>query len=258
MTDAKPPVLELRDIWKTYSGPRQGEAKEGRKSTLSGVSINVRKGEIYGFVGLNGAGKTTSIKIALGLTFPDTGEIRWFGEPPTPQVFERIGFAPEKSSFYEFLTGGETLDFSSRLLSRKPSSDRTRQVLETVGLAEDRDKKVSAYSKGMQQRLALAAAMLHDPEVFILDEPSSGLDPLGRMTIKSILLDLRKVGRTVFFSTHILADVNEICDRIGVIHKGRMLYEGSLKEFNPSGGDLEKRFVELIRREDPTPPVGGM
>jgi len=124
-------------------------------------------------------------------------------------------------------------------------------VLGKVGLWEDRGKKVSSFSKGMQQRLGLGCAMLHDPEMYILDEPSSGLDPLGRRTIKDILKELRQQGRTIFFSTHILADVREICDRVGVIHSGRMIFEGTLGAFNPTGADLEERFVTMIREKQP-------
>jgi ABC-2 type transport system ATP-binding protein len=243
------PVLELKGICKAY--PRivgDGESA-GRKDVLNDVSLSLEKGEIYGFVGLNGAGKTTSIKIALGLTAQDKGDVLLFGQPLTSVSMSKIGFAPEKPSFYDFLKGEEVLDFAGRLLGFSPSIDRKKEVMEKTGLWNDRKKLVSAYSKGMQQRLALSCAMLHEPELYILDEPSSGLDPLGRRKIKEIILELKKAGKTIFFSTHILADVSEICDRVGVIHEGKMIFEGSLSVFNPTALELEKRFVQLIEHE---------
>jgi ABC-type multidrug transport system ATPase subunit len=239
-------VFELVNICKTF--PRlSGEAEQaGRKQVLCDVSMRIRPGEIYGFIGLNGAGKTTSIKIALGLTQPDTGEVRFFGGPASAASLKRIGFAPEKPSFNEFLSGEEILDYAARLLGLAPDAARKEEVLTKVGLWGEHHKKVGAYSKGMMQRLALAAAMLGDPDFFILDEPSSGLDPMGRCTIKNIMRDLQKAGKTIFFSTHILADVREICNRIGVIHEGRVIFEGGLEEFNPQSLDLESRFVEII------------
>lgn len=239
-------VLRLAGVSKTYARVVGESLARGRRQVLADVGLTIRPGEIYGFVGLNGAGKTTSIKIALGLTHPDAGTVEVFGEPWSPRACGRVGYAPEKPAFSDFLTGAEILQFAARLLGVSPSDQRYREVLERVGLWDDRGKQVAHYSKGMQQRLALAAAMLHDPELYVLDEPSSGLDPLGRRLVKEILRDLRRAGRTIFFSTHILADVREICDRIGVIHQGRMIFEGTLEEFNPGGGDLEERFVSLI------------
>lgn len=240
-------VLNLTGVCKTYARVVGEALSRGRQRVLADVNLTIRRGEIYGFVGLNGAGKTTTIKIALGLTNADSGEVKVFGEALGAATYRRLGFAPEKPSFSDFLNGGEVLDYSARLLGTTVAPERKREVLERVGLWDDRGKKVSAYSKGMQQRLALACAMLHDPDLYILDEPSSGLDPLGRRMIKDILKDLRQQGRTIFFSTHILADVREICDRIGVIHDGRMVFEGTLAEFNPTETDLEERFVALIR-----------
>lgn len=244
------PVLEIRDISKTYDIISDPLAARGRRAVLDGVSLTLQPGEIYGFVGLNGAGKTTTIKIALGLTRPDSGHVRFLGQDAAPEDLRRLGFAPEKPSFYEFLNALETLRFAARLLGISLDDGRARQVLEDLELWNDREKLVGDYSKGMQQRLALACAMLHNPDVYILDEPSSGLDPLGRRRVKDILRSLRAGGKTVFFSTHILADVRELCDRVGVIHRGRMVFEGPLDKLNPGGGDLEEAFVTLISRQD--------
>ncbi|MBF0407830.1 MAG: ABC transporter ATP-binding protein [Candidatus Riflebacteria bacterium] len=243
-------VFQLKGISKTFPKLIGEAVQTGRKNVLSDVSINLNRGEIYGFVGLNGAGKTTCIKIALGLAKADQGEITWFGNPISNVDFAKIGFTPEKPSFYEFLTGEEVLDFGARLLGLSPNQARKKEVLSLTGLWGDHQKRVGSFSKGMQQRLALAAAMLHEPEVYILDEPSSGLDPLGRKMIKNLIKDLQKNGKSIFFSTHILADVHEICDRIGVIHQGKMIFEGTLSSFNSNNTDLEKRFVELIGVEN--------
>lgn len=244
------PVLEIRDISKTYDIISDPLAARGRRAVLDGVSLTLRSGEIYGFVGLNGAGKTTTIRIALGLTRPDRGQVRFLGQDSAPENLRRLGFAPEKPSFYEFLNALETLRFSARLLGTSMGDARVRQVLEDLELWNDREKMVRDYSKGMQQRLALACAMLHDPDVYILDEPGSGLDPLGRRRVKELLRALRARGKTVFFSTHILADVRELCDRVGVIHGGHMLFEGPLESLNPNGGDLEEAFVSLVSGHD--------
>ncbi|MFZ2957077.1 MAG: ABC transporter ATP-binding protein [Candidatus Ozemobacteraceae bacterium] len=239
------PVLELNEIRKSFVRLSDNRFS-GRRHVLDGVTMTVRRGDIYGFVGLNGAGKTTAIKAMLGLIHPDAGNIRLFGQPASSAALERIGFSPEKPSFYEYLNVEETLRFGIRLSGRNVPESRFVEVLELVDLAGDRKKNVGACSKGMQQRLALAAAMLHDPELLILDEPSSGLDPLGRRMIKDVLQKLKSQGKTLFFSTHILADVEEICDRVGIIHEGRMIFEGSPHEFDPSESHMEEKFVRLI------------
>lgn len=249
------PVLEICGIRKTYDIIGNTSPSPSKRPALDGVSLTLFQGEIYGFVGLNGAGKTTTIKIALGLTRPDSGHIRFFGQDQPTADMRRLGFAPEKPSLYEFLNASETLQYAARLLGISPDAVRARQLLEEFELWNDRDKPVGAFSKGMQQRLALACAMLHDPDVYILDEPSSDLDPLGRRRVKDMLRSLRARGKTVFFSTHILADVQELCDRIGVIHAGRMTFEGSLGQLSPTGEDLEDAFVSLISRQ--SSPVEG-
>lgn len=239
-------VLKLTGISKSFSSKVTRKEGKGRANVLSGVSLDLRKGEVYGFIGLNGAGKTTTIKIALGLTHPDLGEVLFFGLPPSSETFQRVGFAPEKPVVSDFLTGDEIMDFSARLLGFTATPARKKEVLEKVGLWEDRHKRVGAFSKGMQQRLALGAAMLHDPDFLVLDEPASGLDPMGRNVVKDIIRDLQKEGKTIFFSSHILADVSEICSRIGIIHNGKLVFEGTLNDFNPERRDPEKRFVEII------------
>lgn len=238
-------VMNLQDVSKTFSTTGVGKA-QGRQTALANVSLTLYEGDIYGFIGLNGAGKTTAIKAAMGLIHPDSGVVNFFDSTTNTDTFRNIGFAPEKPGFYESLTGSETVSFSAKLLNVKISKEREKDILEKVGLYNDRQKRVGAYSKGMQQRLGIACAMMHDPDLYVLDEPSSGLDPLGRRLMRGILKDLKKTGKTVFFSTHIIADVMDICDRIAVIHKGHVLFEGSLNEFNPNNSDGEECFVKII------------
>lgn len=236
------PPLVLDNLAKSYVIPGQ----QARRVVLHNVSITLRPGEVYGFIGLNGAGKTTTLKIAMGLTHSDTGSVSWFGAPGLAGHQHRVGFAPEKPSFPQHLTGEEILQFSERLLGLNLGPTRRLAVLEQTGLAHATHQRVAEYSQGMQQRLALAAALLHDPEVLLLDEPSNGLDPLGRRMIKDLIRSLQQRGKSILFSTHILPDVTELCDRVGVIHQGRMLFEGARHELCSSGADLEQRFIELI------------
>ena len=201
------------------------------KLALVGLDLTVPNGSIYGFLGQNGAGKTTTIKILVGLQFATAGnawiqglDIRRSGSR------KRIGFMPESPYFYEYLTAEETLDFYGQLaeMPRPLRRKRAGELLEIFGLGQARSVPLREYSKGMRQRLGLAQAILHDPPVVILDEPMSGLDPLGRRDIRNMILSLRDRGRTVFFSSHILSDVADLCDRVCVIHQGRKISEGPL------------------------------
>lgn len=251
LATATVPVIELRGLAKSFVRSAD-DRLSGRRNVLDGVSMTVQPGDIYGFVGLNGAGKTTTIKAMLGLIHLDHGSMKLFGEPVSGAVLQRIGFAPEKPNFYEHLSVEEVLRFAGRLLATPIREERFGEVLKLVDLDGDRHKNVGACSKGMQQRLGLAAAMLHDPELLVLDEPSSGLDPLGRRMIKDVLRQLKRRGKTLFFSTHILADVEEICDRVGIIHEGRMIFEGSPDEFSPLQSGLEATFIKAINAVQPT------
>ena len=244
-------VLELKNVSKRYSlAPGSSKEAQGRRAAIDNVSLTLAAGQIYGFAGLNGAGKTTSIKAALGLIRPDSGSIELFGAPIDEAAFNNIGFCPEKPVFYETLTANEIVDFSGKLLGIVADASRKKYILEKVGLYDDRHKRVGAFSKGMQQRLGIACAMLHDPALYILDEPASGLDPLGRRLIKDILKELKQAGKTVFFSTHIISDITEICDKIAIIHKGCILFEGSVDDFCPEHKNGEERFVQIIQDYD--------
>jgi ABC-2 type transport system ATP-binding protein len=204
------------------------------KRVLHEVSFAVREGEIYGFVGPNGAGKTTTLKILMGLIRPTSGNATILDCDVTETGFrEHIGFLPENPYFYSFLTAEEILRFYARL-SGVGGRDRDRRVqalIELVGLGHARRERLSTYSKGMLQRVGIAQALIHDPKVVFLDEPMSGLDPIGRKDIRDIILRLKSEGKTVFMNTHILNDVEMICDRVAIIVKGRIRHEGPIREF---------------------------
>jgi ABC-2 type transport system ATP-binding protein len=223
------PVLELLDIHKSY----RSHLSIRKYWILRGLSLSIREGEIFGAIGTNGAGKTTLIKLALGLIFPDAGVVRLFGEEISRvAIRRRIGFLPENPYFYDYLTGEEFLDFHARLFGLPAAARRrrVRDLLERVGLANRGDRQLRLYSKGMLQRIGLAQALINDPEFVVLDEPMSGLDPIGRREVRDIILDLRARGRTVFFSTHILSDTEMICDRVGLLVKGSLKAVGTIDE----------------------------
>ncbi len=198
---------------------------------IDNVTMSVEQGEIFGFLGPNGAGKTTLLKMLAGLLYPTSGQIWILGQ--TMHSFsakQSMGFLSENPSFYNHLSGFELLDFASALFGM-PAEKKTKRInalLQKVGLGESGNIRISDYSKGMIQRLGIAQALVNNPELLILDEPLSGLDPIGRKEFKEIILSLKEEGKTVFFSTHILADVERICDRVGILHKGKLLRIGEL------------------------------
>lgn len=231
-------MIETSSIVKIYGGRR----------VVDGLSLSIKKGKVFGFLGQNGAGKTTSIKVLVGISSPDEGSATIEGMPAgSPEIKERIGFMPEAPYFYNRLTGLEFLKFCGELFSeRRPKSDSTYdELLHEVGIYEAKDRRISTYSKGMKQRLGFAQALVNDPDYVFLDEPLDGLDPVGRREIKDVIGWLKDRGKTVFFNSHILYDTEELCDDIGIIHDGRLLYAGSVKEFC-NGKPLEARFVESI------------
>jgi ABC-2 type transport system ATP-binding protein len=221
------------------------------------LSFEVHPGEIFGFIGTNGAGKTTTIKLVLGLLFPDAGRIRLCGDDPSrPEARRRVGFLPENPYFHDYLTGWEFLDFHARLHGFRQPERRRRvgELLERVGLKNRADRALRLYSKGMLQRIGLAQALLHDPDVVILDEPMSGLDPIGRRDVRDLILELKRRGRTVFFSTHILSDTETICDRVGMLVRGRLAAIGSVEDL--VRGDVGSWEVTLAWPGPGSPPVG--
>ncbi len=218
---ARDVVVETRNLSKLY---RDFWGRK-KKVALNALNLTVERGEIFGLLGPNGSGKTTTIKLLLGLLYPTGGEAFVLGQPAAQvRKNERIGFLPEESYLYRFLNAEETLDFYARLFDI-PAPERRRRVqyyIEMVGLKADRKRILKEYSKGMRQRIGLAQALINDPELVVLDEPTSGLDPLGTRWMKDLILDLRAKGKTILMCSHRLEDVQNICDRIAILHEGQL------------------------------------
>jgi ABC-2 type transport system ATP-binding protein len=214
------PAIAIENLFKTYTGK-----KRARVEALKNISLTVEAGEVFGFLGPNGAGKSTTIKCLVGLIEPSSGSARVMGTS-TSEVESRrhIGYLPENPAFYDYLTASEYLEFvgSTFRMPAATLSLRSEEVLRQLDLWDARKRPIRGYSKGMVQRLGIAQALLHDPDLYILDEPMSGLDPIGRALVKDIIVDLKKRGKSVFFSTHITSDVESVCDRVGVILNGEL------------------------------------
>jgi ABC-2 type transport system ATP-binding protein len=213
---------------------------------LSDLSCEVHENEIVGFLGPNGAGKTTTIKILNRLAFPDAGRVTLFGEDVAggAEFRRRIGFMPEQPYFYEYLTGREFLRLCGQLhgMAGGVTEARAAELLSRVGLSDARNTAIRKYSKGMMQRLGLAQALLHDPELVILDEPMSGLDPMGRMEVRHLIRELKAAGKTVFFSSHIISDVEALCDRVIMLHRGVKVAEGRVEDLVGA----ETLYIEVV------------
>lgn len=220
-------VIEVRNLAKTFSlGFRRK-----RVQAVQDVSFTVERGEVFGLIGPNGAGKTTTIKMMMGLVTQDRGEIDILGQRvPNLQSRSQVGYLPEISYYYEYLRPEEILDFYARLfgIPAKLRKKRVDELLEKVGLSNAKGKQLRKFSKGMLQRVGLAQALIADPEVVVLDEPQSGLDPIGRKEVANLIDELKAAGKTIFFSSHILPDVERICDRVAVIVEGRIVDVGPL------------------------------
>lgn len=233
-------ALELDDVVKYLDG----------KEVLQGVSLRVARGEVFGFLGPNGAGKTTTMKTILSLIVPEGGTVRVLGEEGLPdETKRRIGFMPENTYLYKYLTGREFLRFSGNFFGIPKDVLETRidELLVKVGLEKAGDRLLSKYSKGMLQRVGLAQAMVNQPDMVFLDEPMSGLDPLGRKMVKDLILELKARGATVFFNTHILSDVESICDHFAIIHRGRIVADEYVSALD--GTRLEDFFIEKISED---------
>jgi ABC-2 type transport system ATP-binding protein len=214
------PAIEIQELRKTFRGKRRSDVY-----ALRDVSLTVKRGEVFGFLGPNGAGKTTTIKILMGLIAASGGTAKIMGmDAGTRAARYRIGYLPENPSFYDFLSAREYLAFAADVFALEISkrAERIHDTLRLLDLWDARDRPIRQYSKGMVQRLGLAQVLVHDPVVLILDEPMSGLDPIGRVLVKKIILDNREKGRSIFFSTHITSDVEAVCDRVGIIMDGSL------------------------------------
>lgn len=220
-----------------------------RQEALRNLSLEIKKGEIFGFLGPNGAGKSTSINIALDFIRPDKGRVLIKNHPASaPESRRKTGFMPENPHLAEHLSPRELLEFGGMVsgIGKKILVKETEAILARLELFSFIDRPVRTFSKGMKQRMALAMAIIHDPEILILDEPMSGLDPIGRKLVSNLILDLQKRGKTIFFSTHILNDVETLCSRIAIIHKGKTLYCGNISGFQKNFISLEDAFVTNI------------
>jgi len=213
-------AVAIDNLSKTFRGKKRCVV-----DALRSLNLTIQQGEVFGFLGPNGAGKSTTIKILMGLIHATSGSASLLGVPVTAaQCRLNVGYLPENPALYDFLTAAEYLEFVGRSFRMPASliSSRAAEVLERLQLTDAAKRPVRSYSKGMVQRLALAQALLHDPDLYILDEPMSGLDPIGRSLVKEIIRELKQKGKTVFFSTHITADVEAVCDRVGIIVKGKL------------------------------------
>src|SRR3989442_2373057 len=216
------PAIETQNLTKEYP---HGFLHLKRKTSLESLTMQVQDGEVFGFLGPNGAGKSTTIKLLMGIIFPTAGSAQILGRPVSDVTMHRdIGYLPEQPYFYDYLTAAEVLDYFARFhgFSTAERNERVQRMLKKVGLETAGKIQLRKYSKGMLQRVGMAQAILHDPQLVILDEPMSGLDPLGRREVRDIILELKREGKTVMFSTHILSDAEMLCDRVGVIVGGRL------------------------------------
>ncbi|MEW4571164.1 ABC transporter ATP-binding protein [Tautonia sp. JC769] len=239
-------IIETRNLTKVYRD------FWGRPKVLAlkALDLKVHRGEIFGLLGPNGSGKTTTIKLLLGLLFPTEGEAFLFGESATNVAKnERLGYLPEESYLYKFLNAEETLHFYGRLFKLSPSERKKRvdQLIDMVGLTAAKHRQIREYSKGMQRRIGLAQALINDPEMILLDEPTSGLDPIGTSEIKDRIRELRERGKTIILSGHLLADMQDICDRIAILHRGELKELGEVRDL------LTVQDVTQIKTKDLPP-----
>lgn len=235
-------ILQTEGLTKTFKVGFWGR----HVTVLEELSLSVQRGEVFGFLGPNGAGKTTTIKILMGLIYPTGGHATVFGRPVgDSRAKTRVGFLPESPYFYDYLTAAEFLQFYGHLFSLRGASleNRVTELLDLVGMSHARNMQLRKFSKGMLQRVGIAQALINDPELIVLDEPMSGLDPVGRKEIRDLILRLKERGKTIFFSSHILHDAELLCDRVAIILKGRMVACGHVSELVGQGAT---QSVEMV------------
>ena len=241
-------AVEIQDVHKSFPGAWG----KGGVYAVKGVSLSIPEGSVYGLIGPNGSGKSTIMKMLVGLLAPHAGSCRVYGRPATAVANRReIGFLPENPYFYKFLTGEETLRFYGRLcgLSGRALRERTAELLQLVGLQDAAARRLSGYSKGMLQRIGLAQALVQRPRLLVLDEPTAGVDPIGSRVIRDIILSLKQQGITVFLCSHLLEQVQEVCDRVGILYRGNLIAEGSIDELT------RDTSAQQILLRDPSPEL---
>jgi ABC-2 type transport system ATP-binding protein len=235
-------ALEIHDLTVSFNS-------RGRTfHAVDKLNLSIRPGTVFGFIGPNGAGKTTTMHVMLGFQAPSSGHVRIFGTDVRESIARRrIGYLAEHPDTYRFLTGRELLLLTSRFfrMPRAMAAKRVSELLDQVHLVEAADRRIATYSRGMMQRICLAQALLNDPDLVILDEPTGGLDPLARVEVRNLMADLRKRGKTIFFSSHELSEVETICDQVAILSKGKLVAEGALSKIVPPGRNLEKYFLEI-------------
>jgi len=234
-------LVELSKIYKDFWG-------RARVKALDGLNLEVKQGEVFGLLGPNGSGKTTAVRLILGLLFPTKGAVRIFGKSPrNVKIKKRVGYMPEESNLYEYLNAEETLDFFGRLfrLDGEVRQHRVDALIDMVGLQRARRRPVGEFSKGMARRIGLAQALINDPDLLILDEPTTGLDPIGGHEIKDLISTLKERGKTIFICSHLLADVEEICDRICILYGGKNRSMGEVRDLLTEGEVTEIRAPRL-------------
>jgi ABC-2 type transport system ATP-binding protein len=230
-------ALEIQGLAKDYA---VGFWKKTSRTALKPLHLNITQGETFGFLGPNGAGKTTTLKLLMGIIFPTSGTATILGRDiGDPEVKRKVGFLPEQPYFYDYLSAPELLDYYARLsgVVAGARQQRIEELLERVGLPDVGNKQLRKFSKGMLQRVGIAQAIIHDPEIVFLDEPMSGLDPVGRHDVRELIQHLKDQGKTIFFSTHILSDAEALCDRVGIIHRGELRGVGVMNDFRSSVAD---------------------
>ena len=249
-------AIRFLNVSKIYRRSHLGRVTE--TTGLSGLELDIEKGEVFGLLGLNGSGKTTAIKLVVGLHHPTKGEVETLGRrAPDVEVLGRVGYAPESAYLNKTLTGRENLRLFASL-SRIPPSEvesRVSDILAKVGLDKAMDRRLSEYSKGMLQRASLAQALVHDPELVILDEPVTGLDPLAIKEVRQLILWLKSRGKTVLFSSHDISEVERVCDRIGILSGGRLVKVMEQSEWRGKADALESEFSAAVVRTDGVGPI---
>jgi ABC-2 type transport system ATP-binding protein len=235
------PALAVRDLYKVY----------GQKAAVDGLTLQVPRGCFFGFLGPNGAGKTTTIKMLMGLSTPTSGSVELLGMPMPEMavsIRQRIGLVPDETLLFDHLTGFEFLEFVGRMyeLNTALARQRARELLSLFQLEGNEKKLVGEYSKGMRKRLAMAASLIHRPQLFLMDEPFEGVDAVGARLMKDLLIDQVRNGATVFLTSHVLDVVERLCDRVAIIHEGRLIVEGSMAELRTGAESLEEIFVRLV------------
>ena len=223
------PAVQIENITKIFSVPLRRQ----RVVAVKNLHLSIQPGEVYGLLGPNGCGKSTTLKILLGLITPNSGRALVFGQDSREYRSRRdVGFLPENPYFHKFLTAAELLAFHGKIcgLSGKKLAARIDELIDLVGLRDARDRRIGGFSKGMLQRIGLAQALIHDPGLVVLDEPTAGVDPAGSHQIRDLILDLKKRGKTILLTSHLLEQVQEICDRVGIMARGEMIREGPLED----------------------------